>query len=139
MSLPPPPSPSPHNLKSPLHDPPINEHLLLHCHITGKVNSSKAGLTRFVYWSNTWSNSRPLSLISRTTAESTKMHAHTGYYGMITGFTPSSKTGVAICVHKEFHVHQIPHFTIVEYQNPLYENDICSLNSACLRTSAKCV
>lgn len=104
--------------------------------LTGKQNSSKAGLTNVVYWLRICSRSLP-RFMSRRTTETNLVTLLTGYCNIWNivcvwvvdiEITSARQSDIWICVHKELHVEHIPHFLRVEDQNPLKEDHICWVN-----------
>lgn len=101
--------------------------------LTGKQNSSKAGLTNVVYWVRICSRSLPLFMSRRTTEKIRFNYWYTvcNIWNFVQeGDTDTSawQSDVWICVHKELHVKHIPHFLGVEDQDPLKEDNICWVN-----------
>lgn len=105
--------------------------------LTGKQNSSKAGLTNVVYCERICSRSLP-RLMSRRTAGTKNpkqkriilcLHAVCGNIwnavSDVNLFTSTGQSDIWICVHEKLHVKHIPYFLRVEDQDPLKEDDVC--------------
>lgn len=101
--------------------------------LTGKQNSSKAGLTNVVYCVRICSRSRPLVMSRRTTGELSLM-VHMLWqvleWCVLKGETDTSarQPDVGVCVHKELHVEHVTHFLGVEDQDPLEKDHVCWVN-----------
>lgn len=102
--------------------------------LTGKQNSSKAGLTNVVYWVRICSRSLPLFMSRRTKG---KIGSHYWYTVATSGIffflrgdinTSARQPDIWIRVHEELHVEHIPHFLRVEDQDPLKEDHISWVN-----------
>ena len=96
--------------------------------LTGRQNSSKAGLTNCVYCVNTCSSSRPRSCISlNTVTMTTVVNTHTRVS------TSSGQPCITVGIYKQFHLQHLPHFITIQHENSLKQHYICRVEGTMLR------
>merc|ERR1712173_506972 len=71
--------------------------------LVGMQNSSKAGLTRVVYWWSTWTRSRPRSSISLRTLLASLVSA---------------------CINKQLQVEELPYLGEIEHKDTLHHHHV---------------
>lgn len=102
--------------------------------LTGKQNSSKAGLTKVVYCDRICSRSRPRAMSRSTNEPKRSAQKQSGVGGGVGGEiqtvsrTSARQPHVGIGVHKQFHVEHVSHFLRVKDQDALQEDNVGRVN-----------